>query len=114
MPIVPIPYGEQTIHLQIPEGHWGELLFPAPTAAIHMEKGVRQAVENPDRGEPLFEFLAGCRSLLVIVNDRTRPTPTAWILKVLWPELSAFSAKFLVATKGAGFSRISGHGSKTG
>ncbi|MBA4395461.1 MAG: general glycosylation pathway protein, partial [Desulfobacca sp.] len=46
----------------------------------------------------LSEFLRGCRSLLILVNDETRPTPTGRVLEYLWPEISGHPLKILVAT----------------
>ena len=98
MKTLSIPYGDKTLPLQIPEEHWGELLAPREVLPVSFQKGLRQALENPLDSPPLAEFLKGCRSLLILVNDETRPTPSGQVLEFLWPELSALPQKILVAT----------------
>lgn len=38
-----------------------------------------------DEGDVLYDFVHGCSSLLVIINDTTRPTPTKEFFKALMP-----------------------------
>ncbi|MHB8842859.1 MAG: nickel-dependent lactate racemase family protein [Candidatus Aquicultor sp.] len=98
MKTLPIPYGNKTLSLEIPEEHWGELLAPAEVHPVSFENGLLQAIENPLGSPSLTEFLKGCRSLLVLVNDETRPTPTGRVLEFIWSEISAYPMKILVAT----------------
>ena len=83
-----IPYGDKTIPLQIPEEHWGELLAPSEVLPISFQKGLMQALKNSLDSLSLDEFLIGCKSLLILVNDETRPTPTGRVLESLWSEIS--------------------------
>ncbi len=98
MKIFSIPYGRETVSLQIPEANWGELLSPGEVRSIPLRKGLDQALENPQAAPSLSEFLRGCRSLLILVNDASRPTPTGRVLENLWPEISAFPLRIMVAT----------------
>jgi nickel-dependent lactate racemase len=98
MKTLSIPYGNKTLPLQIPEEHWGELLAPSEVQSVSLQKGLTQAIENPLDSPPLTEFLKGCRSLLVLINDETRPTPTGGVLEFLWSEISAYPMKIMVAT----------------
>ncbi len=93
-----IPYGNKTLPLKIPKKNWGELLAPREIQAISFETGIKKALEHPLNSPRLSEFLKGCRSLLVIVNDETRPTPTGRVLEFLWPELAPYPLKIMVAT----------------
>jgi len=93
-----IPYGNKTLPLKIPKKNWGELLAPRETQTLSFETGLKKALEHPLNSPPLADFLKGCRSLLIIVNDQTRPTPTGRVLKFLWPELAPHSLKIMVAT----------------
>jgi hypothetical protein len=66
-----IPYGSQSVELEIPPIHWGELLAPGTEAhprAADLEAALQQPLDSPG----LDEFLEGCRSLLILVNDETR------------------------------------------
>jgi nickel-dependent lactate racemase len=44
------------------------------------------------------KFLGNCSSLLIIINDSTRTTPTAQILQILLPYIKLLNYQFLVAT----------------
>ena len=59
---------------------------------------LQTALEQPLDSPGLEEFLNGCRSLLILVNDETRPTPTGRVLEKLWPRISGLDFKILVAT----------------
>ncbi|AEV30878.1 hypothetical protein SpiGrapes_3132 [Sphaerochaeta pleomorpha str. Grapes] len=47
-----------------------------------------QALEKPRGGPDLDTFLKGAKTVLVIVNDATRPTPTSTMLEALLPILA--------------------------
>lgn len=98
MKTISIPYGKDTVPLKIPEEHWGELLSPRKVPSISLERGLKEALANPLDSSSLPEFLMGCRSLMILVNDETRPTPSGAVLEYLWPEISRFTLKILVAT----------------
>jgi lactate racemase len=98
MKTLSIPYGNKILSLEIPEEHWGELLAPTEVHPVSFENGLLQAIKNPLGSPSLTEFLKGCRSLLVLVNDETRPTPTGRVLEFLWSEISTYPMKIMVAT----------------
>lgn len=58
-------------------------------------KGALSAPYGPERreGQSLKDFLSGGKKLLIIINDATRPTPTAAMLGALVPELDASPIK---------------------
>jgi lactate racemase len=92
-----IPYGSQSLELEIPPAHWGELLAPG-TEDNPRSQDLQAALEQPLDSPELDDFLNGCRSLLILVNDETRPTPTGRVLEGLWPRISGLNFKILVAT----------------
>jgi lactate racemase len=93
-----IPYGQKEIPVQVPEETWGEMLAPREIQPREIGAVLKQALENPVEAPPLSEFLKGCRSLLIVVNDESRPTPTGAVLQALWPEIGSLPFKILVAT----------------
>lgn len=98
MKTLSIPYGNETRAIQLPQENWGELLAPQAVRPIAFEEGLRQALGNPTDGFSLAEFLKGSRSLLILVNDDTRPTPSARVLEFLRPHLDEIPFKIMVAT----------------
>lgn len=45
------------------------------------------AIENPVDSPSFDTFMKGDQQILVLVNDGKRPTPTAKVLKILYPKL---------------------------
>jgi nickel-dependent lactate racemase len=94
---IDIPYGKEKIKVNIPEPY--EILIPNKVSAKDEDKLIEEALENPIGFESYDEFANDTNKLLVIINDATRPTPTAKILKYLLPVLSSHpDVKFLIAT----------------
>ncbi len=95
-----IPYLDRVLDLDVPDGQLLAVVEPNEAGRGTRSPGelVRDAVAQPLGSLPLDEFLASATRLLVIVNDATRPTPTAAILDAVGDELEARDARFLVAT----------------
>ena len=95
-----IPYLDRVLDLDVPDGQLLAVVEPNETGRGTRSPGelVGDAVAQPLGSPPLDEFLASATRLLVIVNDATRPTPTAAILDAVGDELEARDARFLVAT----------------
>lgn len=95
---IEIPYGRETIDVFIDEENFGEMVYPNEVGIQNESLTLSQALENPI-GSPTFEkFLQGARDVLVIVNDGTRPTPTARVLDEIHEALDAVNVKFIIAT----------------
>jgi nickel-dependent lactate racemase len=94
---VDIPYGKETIKLNIPEPY--EILVPNKVKIRNQNELIANALQNPIDKASFEAFATQAEQLLVIVNDATRPTPTAKILDFLYPVLSSHpNVKFLIAT----------------
>ena len=93
-----IPYGQEELPLQVPEANWGGWLLPPEPPVLDWGAGLRSALAPSPDSESLTDFLLGCRSLLMVVNDETRPTPTGKVLEFLWPQIKELDFKILVAT----------------
>ncbi len=59
---------------------------------------LREALENPVGSESFQEFINHSDDIMFIVNDGTRPTPTAQILKLLSDKMDLTTARYIVAT----------------
>ncbi len=93
-----IPYGQKELPLQVPEANWGGWLLPPEPPVLDWGAGLQSALAPSPDSEGLTDFLLGCRSLLIVVNDETRPTPTGKVLEFLWPQIRDLNFKILVAT----------------
>lgn len=95
---VGIPYGRENIFINIDETNIGEIIHPNQVDCPDEEKTLRNALDNPIGSKKFEDFISDARDILFLVNDATRPTPTAKIIKLLYPLLAEKKIKFLVAT----------------
>ncbi len=95
---VGIPYGREKIFVNIDERNVGEVIHPNEVACPDEETTLRAALNNPINSKKFEDFLSDAQDVLFLVNDATRPTPTAKILKMLKPLYGDKNVKFLVAT----------------
>ena len=95
--IYKIPYGKETVDVEISQEV--EVLSPNRYKVVNEAELIREALDHPLSKEGFEEFASFGKSLLVVVNDGTRPTPTARIIRELYPVLSAHpKLSFIVAT----------------
>jgi nickel-dependent lactate racemase len=95
---IEIPYG-QSDHLAVTvdDDQVLGLIHPNPTPPVDERAVLERALRQPVGSVPLDRFLQGARDVLVLVNDATRPTPTARVLETLVPLLGEIPFRFLVA-----------------
>ena len=92
-----IPYGkDELIPLELPDDT--EVVHPNKAPSADEGETLRNALENPIGSPKFSEFVNNCKNTLVIVNDGTRPTPTAKVLSLIWSDLQTIPHKFIVAT----------------
>jgi len=97
--IVRVPYGKQdSIEVEVDEARVAGVLEPNPVEIGDEIATIRRALDNPVGAPRLAEFLADARDVLFLVNDATRPTPTARVLDVVADDLAGRDVRFLVAT----------------
>ncbi len=95
---VSIPYGNTDLTIEIPPGRLLGLLQPRKSRPLDLIEAIRRVVNHPPAGPALRDFAQPGEPVLVIVNDATRPTPTAAMLKALWDDVCSWNLSFLVAT----------------
>ena len=94
---VTIPYGKEQVEVDLPEPC--EVLVPNKVEIKNEDKLIKNALKNPLGSMHFEEFVSKSEKLLIIVNDGSRPTPTAKVLKFLYPTIKNHpDLKFLVAT----------------
>jgi nickel-dependent lactate racemase len=79
-------YRDQTVSLNFPD-HWevdviGDQALPALSP-----EDIRNSLLSPIASQPLFELATNHRYVAILIDDLTRPTPTAEILPSLLEEL---------------------------
>ena len=97
--IVRVPYGkEDTLEVNVVDERVAGLIEPKDVEIGDESAIIREAIASPLRSPSLSEFLSDARDVLFIVNDATRPTPTARVLDVLRDELAGLEVRFIIAT----------------
>ena len=96
---IPIRYGkDDIIDLSVPEKNLLRVFNPNPVTKFDETTLIAKALANPINQKSFDEFIAGDEKIVIIVNDGTRPTPTAKILKQIYPKLRDKNKIFIIAT----------------
>ncbi|MCD4800318.1 MAG: nickel-dependent lactate racemase [Methanococcoides sp.] len=94
---VKIPYGKDFVDIDVTIPH--EVLSPNEPEVGDESSIILEALSDPVEKEPFEEFANNADKILVIVNDATRPTPTARVLEEVQDTLRSHpDVKFIVAT----------------
>lgn len=94
-----IPYGkDKTLPVTLPDSNVLGVVYPNEVQAQNETDLLLRAVDNPINSKTLSEFLNNARDVLFIVNDGTRPTPTAKVLEIIYKQIKNSNVKFIIAT----------------
>jgi nickel-dependent lactate racemase len=96
---IDIPYGKDgTIQLSVDDSLDVSFLEANDVEIADEKEVIRKGIENPFNSRSFTEFLGDAQKVLVIVNDATRPTPTARILEFIFDDLKKTDYNFIIAT----------------
>jgi lactate racemase len=95
---IAVPYGKTSIPLMMDESRVAGIIYPNPVCCSDAELLMKNALSHPSGTVPFEQFMSGNGNTLVIVNDGTRPTPTARILDMIESWLMDSRCEFIVAT----------------
>ena len=95
---IEIPYGRDFIETYIADENFGEMVYPNEVEVKDEVATLMQALENPIASQSFDDFLKDAKDILFIVNDGTRPTPTAKVLDIIHDKVKEQNIRFIVAT----------------
>lgn len=96
---IQVPYGQRDVlQVELDEQRVAGVVHPNQVAVEDERQGLEEVLDHPSECMPFDRFLEDARDVLFIVNDATRPTPTAKVLEVLAPRLASHNISFIVAT----------------
>ncbi|MFC1726044.1 nickel-dependent lactate racemase [candidate division KSB1 bacterium] len=96
--IIKVSYGKEKVDVEVNDNNVGEIIEPNEVPIGDEIVTIKNAVNNPIKSKTLKEFLSDSKDVLFIVNDATRPTPTAKVLDIIYDDIKDFNVKFIVAT----------------
>jgi nickel-dependent lactate racemase len=92
-----VPYGQESVTITIPNEQFMGEISPNNVQIGNEKKTILDALENPINSASFKEFLKDSNDVLIIVNDATRPTPTAKVLDIIFDDINGFNYKIIVA-----------------
>jgi nickel-dependent lactate racemase len=95
---IEVPYGEENIKVEIDGDRVAGIIEGNEVSALEDTESILQAINSPINSPNLGDFLAGAGEVVFIVNDATRPTPTARVLGIIRDLIRPFNTRFMVAT----------------
>jgi nickel-dependent lactate racemase len=96
---IQVPYGQNDVlTVQLDENRVSAVVHPNKVTVGDERQTLEMALNHPLSSKSFDQFLEDARDVLFIVNDATRPTPTAKILKMLAPRLVNRQVQFIIAT----------------
>ncbi len=91
-----VPYGKETVPLDVPDS--AEVVYPNEVEVKDEGVALADALAEPINSPAFADFISKPGKTLVIVNDATRPTPTARVLGLIREELSGGDCSYIIAT----------------
>ena len=80
------------------EENVGEIVYPNRVKVGDEDQTILDALNKPIASKSFDDFLRDAKDILFIVNDGTRPTPTAKVLDTLFPKIKDRNIRFIMAT----------------
>jgi len=93
---VPYGQGEQTVNLD--EKNLAGIIHPNKVDTKDEFETLQHALANPIGTSSFKDFISGGGKVLFIVNDGTRPTPTAKVLDIIEDDIAGADVSFIIAT----------------
>ena len=94
-----IRYGRDGVQrVEIPDRNYIGTFSPNDVEIGSPDEIIGKSIDSPIGSESLADFLEGGKDIVFIVNDGTRPTPTAKVLDALAKRMDLRKARYLIAT----------------
>ncbi len=93
-----IPFLRSFQTISLPRKNVHSVLYPNKVRIRNEAKNIKASLENPVNYESFERFLQDHETFVIVVNDRTRPTPTSRILDTVLPYVGKKETQILVAT----------------
>lgn len=96
---IQIPFGkDDTLPVSLPDKNVLAVVHPNKVEQQDETNILLRAIEEPVHSKSFTRFLSDAQNILFIVNDGTRPTPTARVLDIIYDKIKNKKIKFIIAT----------------
>lgn len=95
---IDIPYGQDRVEILVEDENFGGVIYPNEVDVKDETQTLMDALENPIASKSFDAFIEDAKNILFIVNDRTRPTPTAKVLDIIHDKIANRDIRFIIAT----------------
>lgn len=96
---IQVPYGkDDKLSVSLPDENVLSVVYPNKVEKQNETELLLKAIENPINSKSFNDFLSNAKDVLFIVNDGTRPTPTAKVLDKIYDKIKDKNIKFIIAT----------------
>jgi nickel-dependent lactate racemase len=96
---IKVPYGkDEMLQVTLPEENVMSIVYPNKVIEQNETEILLKAIENPIHSKSFTDFLGDAKDVLFIVNDGTRPTPTAKVFDIMYDKIKNKNIKFIIAT----------------
>jgi len=96
---IDIKYGKDGAQsIDVPDENLIGTFYPKDVKCEASDKVIGDSIDNPIGYDSLTAFLKGGKDIVFIVNDGTRPTPTAKVLDALSKRMDLREARYIIAT----------------
>jgi len=93
---IKIPYAGEEVEVDVDDDKINAVLYPDEVEKKDEKEVVLEALKDPIDKPRFSDFIED--GTLFIVNDATRPTPTAKVIEVIEKEIKEYDVEFIVAT----------------
>ncbi|MGI6739628.1 MAG: nickel-dependent lactate racemase [Christensenellales bacterium] len=91
--LITLPYGKDKVSVTIPKQNFIGMMDPEfVNPCVDLEKLIEEAVSNPIGGAQLKDIISPEKTIAIIIDDISRPTPISTILPILLSHLLSFGA----------------------
>ena len=96
---IDIKYGKDGVQkVDIPDENLIGIFYPKDVECGAPDEVINASIDDPIGYDSLDQFLEGGKDIVFIVNDGTRPTPTAKVLDALSKRMDLRKARYIIAT----------------
>ena len=93
-----VPYGKDKLKVELPDERMLGVITPNSVEIGDERQTLMQALSNPMNSKSFSEFISDANDILIIVNDATRPTPSAKVLDLIYDDIKDLDYKVIIAT----------------